>query len=99
MAFISIYKINTAVEVSNWQAAWAVVENSYGIDAILRNIFESQASVEDETLALRAACEMQTNLASMQLREQSSDATHAFVQSENGNTKFGLDLNAIFREV
>lgn len=96
MASISVYAIEGIDETSDWTDAWQIAETSYGIDAICRNIFESAASVDDDTLALRVACEERTKLTEALLRERDTSATHAFAHSVEGKPVFGIHLSNLF---
>jgi hypothetical protein len=96
MATISIYEIEAAVDDTDWVDAWAVVENSYGIDAICRNVFESDVSVNDEVIALKEVSKMQSKLSNLLSHEYECGATHAFVHSKVGSAVFGVNLKHIF---
>lgn len=96
MAIISVYKIKSDIDEKCWRAAWKIVESSYGVDAICRNIFESEASIGDEVWALETACEKRTKLTGMLLEERDSGATHAFVQPMQGEPIFGISLSNLF---
>lgn len=96
MAIVSVYAIPNCADEENWVSAWQVVQESYGVGAICRNILQSDAPLPDEALALEAALSHATPLNRILLEERNSGATHAFVQPEEGGAVFGVCLRSLF---
>ena len=96
MAIISIYAIEEMSEDSTWEEAWTIVEESYGVDAICRNVLESNANVEDEILSLKQLNTADSKLREILKSELDAGATHAFIQPLKGKALFGVSLKKIF---
>jgi len=96
MAIISVYAIKGIDADSNWTEAWDVVEQPYGGDAICRNVFQSDASVDDEISVLKNILSSDSTIREMLESEFDDGATHAFVQPQKGKPLFGLSLHKIF---
>lgn len=92
---ISVYKILSDTDLSDWEAAWDYVEEHLNTKAICKQVIRLESSVEEAADDLKFACAENTELNSILLLEREAGATHAFAGPVTGGAIFGVPLDRL----
>lgn len=95
MAIIAIYQIDTGDATLIWEDAWALVETNDPSIVVCREIIESDLEIQEDVIALKEACNTDTELNQILLSERADGATHAFVKPVTGKAVFGIELGQL----
>lgn len=96
MAIIAIYQIDTGRKTSSWEDAWTLVETNDPSIVVCREIIETTFEIEEDVIALKEACNTDSDLNEILISEKADGATHAFVKPVKGKAVFGIELGQLF---
>lgn len=93
---ISVYEIDNIEASESWESAWKVTKESYGVDAVCKQVISTEQPAEDVEADMKEATSRVNQMNKLLKEEVELGATHAFVSSTgNGSPIFGINLSEL----
>lgn len=92
---ITIYRLENFRDEQDWESAWKIVKQGYGTEAVCSQVIQFNEGVDEIITLLSNSLSSKTAISEVLKEESMYMSTHAFVQPQNGDAVFGINITGL----